>query len=301
MNNVVRKSVLWLCLLVAPALAAVAAPLATTTIVDGEALLVRDAGRAQLAEGVRLAKDDIVETTAKSRFLRLEFADGLIVDLGPESRVLLAPKFTGDRARLPARLHLLRGVAKLTVPKPLVPAAGSFSTPQLDVTGVARSAVFIVQGAEVQAFAESGDVTLQERRAGKPAGNVTVKNSEFYTRAAEGKASTAARPTGAFIQRLPRPFLDTLPPRAPLFAAKEVAPRPLGEIGYAEAEPWIDAEGLRAQFVARWRPLAQNAAFREGLAANLAAHPEWDRVLHPEKYLPKPAASTPTGTYGHKP
>lgn len=301
MNNVVWKSALALSLLIGLPPAATAAPLATTTIADGEAVLIREAGRHALAEGVRLSKDDIVETTAKSRFLRLEFADGLILDLGPESRLLIAPKFTGDRAKLPARLHLLRGVAKLTVPKPLSPLAATFSTPQLDVTGVARSAVFIVQGAEVQVFAESGEVVLQERRAGKPSGTATVKNSEFYSRGADGKASTTPRPPGAFIQRLPRPFLDTLPPRAALFASKDVAPKPLGDIAYADAEPWVDAEGLRAQFVARWKPLAQNAAFREGLAANMAAHPEWDRVLYPEKYLPKPAASSPAGAYGQKP
>ena len=30
--------------------------------------------------------------------------------------------------------------------------------------------------------------------------------------------------------------------------------------------------------------------FRKGLEQGLAAHPEWDRVLHPERYLP---ASSP--------
>jgi hypothetical protein len=144
-------------------------------------------------------------------------------------------------------------------------------------------------------FAESGEVALQERRAGKVVGKVTVKSSEFYSRAADGKAGTTARPTGTFIQMLPRAFLDTLPARSAVFATRDVPPKPLGEISYAEAEPWVDAEGLRASFVTRWKPLAQNPAFREGLVANMARHPEWDRVLFPEKYLPKPTpASTPS-------
>lgn len=284
-----------LCVLLGTGLApAWAAPLATTTIVDGEAQLVRDATRHAVGEGVRLAKDDIVETTAKTRFVRIEFADGVIVDLGPESRALLAPKFSGERARQPSRFHLLRGTAKLSVPKPLAPAAGAFTVPGVDVTGVARSAVFAVQGQELQVFAESGEVTLQERRAGRVAGKATVKNSEFYSRGADGKATTAPRPSGPFIQKLPRAFMDTLPSRAAAFANRDVAPKPLADIGYAEAEPWIDAEGLRAYFVARWKPLAQNPAFREGLVANMANHPEWDRILFPEKYLPKPAASAPS-------
>ncbi len=297
MTSVVRKLALALIggLLGAAFTPAWAAALATASIADGEVFLVREATRHALAEGVRLAKDDIVETTAKTRFVRIEFADGVIVDLGPESRLLVAPKFSGERARQPSRFHLLRGVAKLTVPKPLTPAAGGFTVPGTDVTGVTRSAVFAVQGQELQVFAESGDVTLQERRAGKAAGKATVKNSEFYSRAADGKASSVPRPTGPFIQKLPRAFMDTLPSRAAAFASRDVAPKPLGDIGYADAEPWIDAEGLRAHFVTRWKPLAQNAAFREGLAANMANHPEWDRVLYPEKYLPKPVpASAPS-------
>lgn len=301
MKSVVWKLALSLCVLLWQAPLWAATPLATATIVDGEAVLLRDASRFALAEGVRLERDDIVETTDKTRFLRIEFGDGVILDLGPESRLLLGPKLLGDRARLPAKLHLLRGVAKLTVPKPLPPAAGTFTTPALDVLGVAHTAVFIVDGADAQVFAESGAVTLQGRRGGRPAGNNTVKSSEFYSRGADAKGSSSARPTPAFIQRLPRAFLDTLPSRAKLFADREVAPKPLGELEYADAQPWVDAEGLRAHFAARWRALAHNPAFREGVAAGMAAHPEWDRILFPEKYLPKPPASTPATGYGQKP
>jgi FecR protein len=299
MKFVVWKSSLGLlCALLCALLTAAptwAAAFATATIADGEVQLVRGATRHALTEGVRLAKDDIVETTAKARFVRIEFADGVILDLGPESRALIAPKFSGERAKQVSRFHLLRGTAKLTVPKPLTPAAGSFTIANTDITGVARSAVFAAQAQELQVFAESGEVNLQERRAGKVVAKATVKNSEFYSRAADGKASTTPRPTGAFIQKLPRAFMDSLPSRAAAFASRDVAPKPLGEISYAEAEPWLDAEGLRAYFVTRWRPLAQNAAFREGLAANMANHPEWDRILFPEKYLPKPAVSAAAG------
>lgn len=295
MKSVVWKSALGLLGLLLTAAPAWAAALATATIADGEVQLVRDTTRHAAAEGVRLVKDDIVETTAKTRFVRIEFADGVILDLGPESRALIAPRFSGERAKQPSRFHLLRGTAKLTVPKPLTPAAGSFTIANTDITGVAKSAVFAAQGPELQVFAESGEVTLQERRAGKVVAKATVKNSEFYSRAADGKANSTPRPTGPFIQKLPRAFMDTLPSRAAAFASRDVAPKPLADISYPEAEPWIDAEGLRAYFVTRWKPLAQNAAFREGLAANMANHPEWDRILFPEKYLPKPAASSAAG------
>ena len=297
MKSVVWKSALWLCLLAWPHWSWAGTPFATATIVDGEMLLIRGASRLRLAEGVRLAKDDIVETTDKGRLLRIEFGDGLILDLGPESRALLAPRLSGDRARLPARLHLLRGVAKLTVPKPLAAAEGTLSSPPFDVTGVARSAVFIVQAGDAFVFAESGEVMLRERRGGKATGTITLKSNEFFARSGDAKAAVAARPTPAFIQRLPRAFLDTLPARAGLFTTRDIGPKPLGEISFAEVEAWVDAEGLRSQFATRWKALAQNRAFRDGVAANMRAHPEWDRILYPEKYLPKPAAaptSTPT-------
>jgi hypothetical protein len=304
MKNVVWKAALWLCCLVCSPLAWAAAPLATVTIADGEAVLVRGAMRYQLAEGVRLAKDDIIETGTLGRLLRIEFSDGLILDLGPESRAILAPRLTGERAKLAARLGLLRGVIKLSVPTPLPPATASFASPAFDVTGVVRSAVFIVEASEAQAFAESGAVTLQARRGGRALGSTTLKGGEFLARSTEptsdAKATVTARPTPAFIQRLPRAFMDTLPARAALFKAREVEPRPLGPISFADAEAWIDAEGLRSHFVTRWKALARDPAFRDGVAANLRAHPEWDRVLYPEKYIPKTASAPPEGP-GNRP
>lgn len=296
MKRVVRLAALWLgLLLLSPPLWA-AAPLGVVTIVDGEAVLMRETTRHQLAEAVRLVAGDIVETSATNRLLRIEFPDGVILDLGPESRALLEPRLAGERSKLPNRVHLLRGVAKLTLPQPLPPAAATFSTPAFDVTGVSRSAVFIVLPDNAFAFAESGAVTLKERRGGKPGAVTTLKSGEFFARSGDAKAAVTARPTPAFIQQLPRPFLDTLPSRAALFKAREAEPKLLGGIGFADAEAWIDAEGLRAHFAARWKALAQNPEFRAAVAANLRAHPEWDRVLYPEKYLPKPA-SAPTARY----
>jgi len=303
MKLVVRKCALWLCLLAGSNGLWAATPIATVTIADGEVLLVREATRLQLTEGVRLVKDDIVETSAKGRLVRIEFSDGVILDLGPESRALLAPKLSGDRARLPARLHLLRGVAKLTVPQASPPVT-TFTSPRFDITHIARSAVFVVQADQASAFAESGEVALQERRAGKPAGNFTLKGGEFFAGQGDAKPTVSSRPTSAFIQQLPRAFLDTLPSRANLFKAREVEPKPLGDITFADAEAWIDAEGFRSQFATRWKALAQNPAFRSGLIVNLSAHPEWDRTLYPEKYLPKPAlapASKASAPYESKP
>jgi hypothetical protein len=55
---------------------------------------------------------------------------------------------------------------------------------------------------------------------------------------------------------------------------------------------WLNAEPtVRRQFVVLWRRKADNEAFRAALDHDLSKHPEWDPVLHPEKYEP-PASAT---------
>jgi hypothetical protein len=40
-------------------------------------------------------------------------------------------------------------------------------------------------------------------------------------------------------------------------------------------------------------PKARDPAFRSALIANLRSHPEWDPILFPEKYKPKPPPEEP--------
>ena len=271
-------------------------PIGTLTILDGEAQLVRDAATWQAPEGARLAAGDIVQTAAASRLVRLELAAGAAIDLGPSTRVQLAPQLRGDPARRAAGLYLLEGWLKLTQGAAAQGDGVLVASPLLDVTGVARDVVVAAHGEAVWAFAESGAVTLVPRQGGKPLAPVTLKAGEFLERADGSKARPAvsARPTGTFLQQVPRAFRDTLPRRAALFQADAPAPKRLAPIAYADVQPWLAAEpDLRRGFVTRWRGAARDADFRRALDAHLAAHPEWDRVLHPEKYRPRPAAKTP--------
>lgn len=261
------------------------------TIVEGELFATRDSTRFALAEGVRIIADDIVETAPQAKLARIEFSDGLILDIGPNTRVLMTPKFPGERGgKRAAKLYVLQGWAKITVPKALV--AASFASEAFDLTGIARDVVLNVEPTASAVFAESGELTLIERSKGKAGAAVRLKSGEFLTRAGDAKSVLTQRPAADFIARVPRAFLDTLPARAALFAAREVQPKRLAPVTYADVQPWVDAEaGLRPLFVSRWRSLAQTPDFRKGLVAGLRAHPEWDRTLFPEKYLPKPAAS----------
>jgi hypothetical protein len=275
------------------------------TILDGKARLLRGSERLELAQGVRLVRQDIIETAADARLLRIEFADGLAISLGPGTRLLLDPGFVGERGRA-ARLYLLQGWIKLNLPAPAAgakPAAAGpalLASPACDLLAATGGVVAMVAPGKAQVFVETGTLTLQERGSGSPVGSrQELRTGEFFSRVGDTKAAVTPRPAPDFVQALPRGFLDTLPARAELFKDREVAPKPQGDIGYAEVQDWLAAEPtLRRASMPRWRPLTRNAAFRNALVANMTAHPEWDRVLFPEKYLPKPPASAPQGGAG---
>jgi len=283
----------WVVLAAVPPLAWGAPELAIVTIADGGAVLIRDAGKLALAEGVNLRKDDIVETGSGGRMLRIEFADGLMLDLGPGSRALLSPRLGGDKLRAASRVYLLTGLAKVTAPKGGAPATAVISSPAYDVGTVARSAVFVVQPDESAAFAESGEVLLEERvhdsSGSKPGGGFSLRGGEFYARHGDDKGSVMQRPTPAFIKQLPRAFQDSIPSRAALFNDRDVEPRRLDKIEYADVGAWLAADGLRTGFVTRWKAQARDPKFRSALIANLRAHPEWGRTLFPPKYQRRPA------------
>jgi hypothetical protein len=209
--------------------------------------------------------------------------------------VQLQPRLAGDAVRKGVRVYLLRGAVKVSAPgKGAAGASPLLASPLVDLPTTKRSAVIVLDTTQAGVFAESGEATLAERRAGKPLG-AHLKEGEFFATTANGAGEVSASPRPDFIQRLPKAFLDTLPARAALFRDKEVASAPASALVYADVQPWIDAEpALRGGFVTRWRTLARQGEFRKGLEQGLAAHPEWDRELHPERYLPKPASAPPS-------
>jgi len=273
--------------LLAPLWCSAQAAPTVATIVEGPATLIRDTTRFALVEGVRLQPGDIVHTADTTRLVRLELADGGYANLGPTTQLLLGPRVP-DKLRKPAPLYLLSGWLKTASP---------VMSPAADVTEPQGPVVVALQPAGLQVFSETTAATVVERRAG--ASPVALKSGQLFERLGQARAATLPRPTPAFLQQLPPPFLDTLPARAELFKAREVKPKPLGEVTYDDIAGWLAAEpALRRALQPRWTPLARQAEFRKALAARLSAHPEWERTLFPERFQP-PAASAPAaGTTG---
>jgi len=45
-------------------------------------------------------------------------------------------------------------------------------------------------------------------------------------------------------------------------------------------------------FERRFASRLRDPAFRKAVEPNIARYPSWDRMLHPEKYAPKPPPAT---------
>jgi hypothetical protein len=277
--------------------AAADAPPGTVTILEGKALVYRGVGRLQAQEGMRLGLGDIVETD-RDTLLQVELADRSLLQLGAATRVMLlggAPKAQERWA------YLMDGWLKAVgAAKDAAGAAGPpfrLRTPLLDID--AGPAVYVMQAgpAGIALFAERDALRLTERGAGAAPAAVALSAGEHYRRSPGARGVVNPGTLQALVAEMPRAFRDAPPRRLERFREVEVAPKPAPDFAYADVQSWLGAEPwLRRQFVARWRAKARDAAFRAALAANLAAHPEWDPVLYPEKYLPKPspaAASAP--------
>ena len=100
--------------------------------------------------------------------------------------------------------------------------------------------------------------------------------------------SISPRLAADFLQQMPTMFRDPLPARAALFANRVVVLQALGPVAYGDVTAWLHGEpAVRLPLSKQWRGRAADSAFRAEVAANLAAHTEWERVLYPERFLPK--------------
>lgn len=265
------------------------------TILEGEAQVFRGSGRVHAVEGLPVEPGDIVETAAGS-FVQVELADRAVAQLGAATRLMLGGP--AERAKSERSLYLLGGWIKVTGGSPQSARAGGIDvrTPVLDIPAAPAVLVLHMRPAEVQLFVESGELRLGERGAGAAAAPVALKAGDHYRRKPGSLGVVNGGGMEAFLQEMPRPFRDSLPLRAERFRDHKVQARAAPDFGYADVEPWLKAEpAIRKPLVQRWKSKAREPGFRAALVSNLGAHPEWDRVLFPEKYLPKRSSAPPQG------
>jgi hypothetical protein len=276
--------------------AAHAEPEAVVGILNGSAVVVRQVTRYRLVEGAALAEGDIVET-APGGFLQLEYRDGSMLGIGESSRLLLKPRLTKLKPAGAPRCYLLEGWAKVRMPGKGEPAFDLLG-PTLELDGKGAAWVALIRPAASAVFIEAGNARMTLRDA---AGTTSLKAGDFARLAAGAdKVAVASQLPADFLQQLPRPFRDPLPPRASRFAGQTVQLPPLGPVRYEDVSAWLHAEpGVRLALSTQWRSRASDKAFRAAAVANLPAHMEWERVLFPERFLPKkppprPGPASPT-------
>lgn len=258
------------------------------SILDGEAVLREGAQGIVAAEGLRLPEGTLIETSAGTHLLRLEWPDGNLLDLGPATKLMLQPGALGRSGEPAPAYYLLQGWAKQMAAKGQVHRGGMAA--QLDV--LPGTGVLVLHASEAQtwAFAEAGDARLQERAGATT--RVALKAGQAYLRQGPARGEVAARPHPEPLKEVPKGFRDSIGPQAAHFKGQpEPKPVALPAPGYAALQAWLTAEPLlRREFPKRFAPLLKDPGFRAALDAKLKLHPEWEPVLRPPS--PNPMAKS---------
>lgn len=267
------------------------------SILDGEAVLRSGAQSMVAAEGLRLPEGTLVETSVGTHLLRLEWPDGNLLDLGPDTRVMLQPGALGRSGEPAPAYYLLQGWAKQVAAKGQVHRGGL--APQMDVLPGSGVLVLHASDAQTWVFAETGDARLLERAGA--AARVALKAGQAYLRQGAARGEVAARPHPEQLKAVPKGFRDSIGPQAARFKGKpEPKPVALPAPSYAALQAWLTAEpALRREFPKRFAPLLKEPGFRAAVEAKLKLHPEWEPVLHPPS--PKPMAKPPAQPSEYKP
>jgi hypothetical protein len=270
------------------------APLGVFTIVEGEVLVLRESREFAAVEGQRLRAEDIVRSRDGARVARIELDDGTLLDIGPATELLLQPRAFAAPAELGTSLYLLRGWLKVTTASAQGGQSVALAAPQIGVARVAGSLVVHATAKASLVFVESGRADVLDRSADKPGGTAHgLGDSDTFVARAGAPGELLRRPPRDLLEGLPRAFADSLPRRAAQWRSRTVEPGTAAAPRYQDVAPWLHAEpALRAAFVKRFAALAHEPSFRTGLVAGLREHPEWARVLFPEKYRPKIATTT---------
>lgn len=249
------------------------------TLLDGDARVLDSRGTLAAAAGLGIPGPALVQTTAATRLLRLEWASGTAVDLGPDTQLLIAPLGLGDK---PGRgvLYLQRGWVKLS-------AASGEPPPQLlsvyAATTLQQGALvgFVGQG-QAWLFDESGAAQVADRPPRGPA--LALGSGQSYVRAGSESGRLVGRAAPELVRDVPRSFRDTLPRRHAQAAARPAAPRPLTQPAFNELREWLATEATVRRYIAtHFAHWAGDGGFRAALLAQEKDHPDWAQVLHPER------------------
>src|SRR6266850_142681 len=252
---------------------------------------MRGCGRERLGDG------DILSIDPKGQ-AQIEFQDGAILNLSQGARAMLTN--VGSGARGQSEIALLSGWAKFTQKKSGKGAQYRYLTPRAEITAGEATGVLNAGDGSTDIYVESGAVRFSEiGRKGVQRIARDAKGGEFIVRRGEQPATLGPRPSAEFIKNMPRHFRDDLPVLLDRFKNRRSEPKREHEVKYAEVEAWLKASpSIKRNFVKRFEGRAKDSEFRRKLIENLREHPEWDKVLFPEKYEQKAPNDPKSGQSG---
>ena len=256
------------------------------SIVEGQARVLRDTTWYRLIPGARFQEGDILVAKGAGQ-IQVELTAGGTFNLGtPGTLFAAAIPALGDKSAGPAELSLREGWLKFAAAAP----SGGFRI-QFDTASLLASESIVVMHAQpgaVEMFVESGSANLLDagQGAAKAPAATELKAGEFAALSVERPARFERRAPPTFVAAIPRYLIDPLPALAAKYKAAKVQMVAEQEINYAEAAPWL-AGRYRKSFLKRFQPRLKDRDFRAAVDAHIALYPEWDRIMHPEKYRPK--------------
>ena len=252
------------------------------TVAEGGVELVRGTTTYIATQGVAVQNGDMLALDAKGQ-AQIEFDDGAILNLTRGSRALL---LAAQGANGEAGVALQSGWAKFTRAKAAKGKPYRYTVPLARLSTSGATGVLRIGADSAELFIESGAARFVElSKSGSPGAGRDFKGGEFVVRRDGQALIVATRPSADFVKAMPGYFRDDLPAFLPRLRNRNVEPQREHEATYAEVETWLKASlPIRRNFVERFQHRAKDPQFRSKLIENLAAHPEWDPILFPEKY-----------------
>jgi len=244
------------------------------------------------SRGVTLMAGDIVET-GPDDFLVLQMQSGTLVGIGPGSSVYFTER--GGALRLLVREGWVKADFRAPAasgPHGLLAASRVAIQCQQDVVVLHASA------SREEIFDEQGEGTLAAYGSARPHTDPQMRAGQLITSDSRMEVVVTPRPSADFLEQMPKPFRDSLPPAEEATAAPAPAPELLRKVNYADVEGWLNAQAdWRDGFIPRFRGRLKDPAFFAAMDAHLAQHPEWTLVLHPP---PPPLRMDPRRSAGNQ-
>jgi hypothetical protein len=277
----------WLLVLALPAFAADAG---VVTIAEGPARVLRGTVWYMLAAGAPFQEADVIDAADRAE-VQLELSSGGTLNLvGPAALYVASIPVRNDKQDAPMEFALDRGWLKLVSPSG---PGMRIRTSSAVVTAADATIVTRQEGKLFELFVESGGARIAEATRTSREGAVhDAKSGEYWSREADKPFVTERRAPAKFVAAMPRHLIDRLASLAGKFKGKRTPLSVDREITLAEADPWLSGPYRRA-FARRLSGRLADPAFRKAVEANAAAYPDFDRILHPEKYPDSGVAALP--------